>query len=109
MDGWATRHPAGYPRDLVGYGPQPPQANWPGGARVAVSVVVNLEEGAESCLLHGDDRSEHRVNDVIGAEPFAGRDLRVESMFEYGARVGGWRLRRVLDGSGSRPPSSRWG
>ncbi|MBF4161975.1 allantoinase PuuE [Nocardioides acrostichi] len=88
---------SGYPRDLVGYGSRPPQARWPGGARVAVSVVVNVEEGSERAVIHGDEESENGVNDVIGAEPFAGRDLRVESMFEYGARAGAWRLLRILD------------
>jgi putative urate catabolism protein len=86
----------GYPRDLIGYGPKVPQACWPGDARIAVSVVVNVEEGGERNVLHGDDGSESTVNDVIGAEPFAGRDLRVESMFEYGSRAGVWRLQRIL-------------
>ena len=87
---------AAYPRDLAGYGPDVPDPRWPGGARVAVSVVVNLEEGGERSVLHGDDGSESGISDVIGAEPFAGRDLRVESMFDYGARTGIWRLHRLL-------------
>ena len=86
-----------YPRDLAGYGPQPPHPRWPGGARIAVSVVVNWEEGGEANILHGDPASEAASNDVVNAAPRVGiRDLRTESMFEYGSRAGVWRLRRVL-------------
>jgi putative urate catabolism protein len=86
-----------YPRDLAGYGPRPPHPRWPGGARIAVSVVVNWEEGGETNILHGDPTSEAASNDVVDAAPRAGvRDLRTESMFEYGSRAGVWRLRRIL-------------
>jgi putative urate catabolism protein len=90
-----------YPRDLVGYGPNPPHPRWPGGARIAVSVVLNWEEGSETNVLHGDATSEAASNDVVDAKPRAGvRDLRTESMFEYGSRAGVWRLRRILAARG---------
>jgi allantoinase len=88
--------PDDYARDLVGYGPHPLKTEWPGGARVAVSVVVNWEEGAENNPLHGDGVSEAEGSDVIGAESYDSRHLRVESMFEYGTRAGMWRLSRIL-------------
>lgn len=86
-----------YPRDLAGYGSLPPHPRWPGDARIAVSVVVNWEEGGETNVLHGDATSEAASNDVVDAVPRVGlRDLRTESMFEYGSRAGVWRLRRIL-------------
>jgi putative urate catabolism protein len=86
-----------YPRDLVGYGPNPPHPQWPGDARVAVSIVLNVEEGGENNILHGDEAAESAVNDVTDARPIIGqRNLRVESMFEYGSRAGVWRLHRLL-------------
>ncbi len=85
-----------YPRDLVGYGAHPPVVRWPGDARIAVSVVLNVEEGGESSILHGDAASESVLTD-IGAEPLHGaRNLNVESLFEYGSRVGFWEILRVL-------------
>jgi allantoinase len=88
--------PDPYPRDLAGYGPRPPDPRWPDDARLAVSIVVNYEEGGESCILHGDTHSEAVLTDV-GAVPLAGaRDLNVESIFEYGSRVGFWEILRVL-------------
>jgi allantoinase len=85
-----------YPRDLAGYGEHPPQVTWPGDARLAVSVVLNWEEGAENNVLHGDATSESSVSDVVDAQGYPGeRDLRVESMFEYGSRAGVWRLLRI--------------
>lgn len=90
-----------YPRDLVGYGRTPPAVRWPGGARVAVQFVVNYEEGGENSILHGDPASEAFLSDVLGAQPWPGqRHMNVESMFEYGARAGFWRLRRLLDERG---------
>ena len=84
------------PRDLIGYGPNPPQAQWPNGARVAVSVVLNYEEGGENCILDGDAHSESVLTD-IGAEPLPNaRNLNVESLFEYGSRVGFWEIMRPL-------------
>lgn len=86
-----------YPRDLVGYGPTPPQADWPGGARICVSLVISLEEGGETCVLHGDDRSETILTDVAGLQPvIGGRDLNAESMYDYGSRAGLWRVLRAL-------------
>ncbi|HEX6393656.1 MAG TPA: allantoinase PuuE [Acidimicrobiales bacterium] len=93
--------PDGYPRDLAGYGEHPPDAQWPEGARLAVNVVVNWEEGGENNVLHGDAASEAAFQDVIGAEPWPGmRHPNVESMFEYGSRAGVWRLLRILSDVG---------
>jgi allantoinase len=86
-----------YPRDLCGYGAEPPEADWPGGARIAVPFVVNYEEGAESCVLHGDAASEAFLSEIVGAVPFTGaRHMNMESMYEYGARAGFWRLHRLF-------------
>jgi len=86
-----------YPRDLRGYGRTPPDPRWPGNARIAVQFVVNFEEGAENCVLHGDQASEAFLTDVIGAKPWPGqRHISVESMFEYGSRAGFWRLWRLF-------------
>jgi putative urate catabolism protein len=86
-----------YPRDLVGYGRTPPQANWPHQARVAVQFVINYEEGGENCILHGDEASEAFLSDVIGATPWVGmRHMNIESMYEYGSRAGFWRLYRMF-------------
>ncbi len=82
-----------YPRDMAGYGPNPPQANWPGKARVAVQFVLNYEEGGEMNVLHGDKQSEIFLSEIVGALPFAGaRHMSMESIYEYGSRVGVWRL-----------------
>jgi len=82
-----------YPRDLIGYGPKPPKASWPGGARIALNFVVNYEEGGEHCILHGDKASEAFLSEIVGAQPFAGaRHMSMESIYEYGSRVGVWRL-----------------
>jgi putative urate catabolism protein len=87
----------GYPRDMAGYGEHPPDPRWPGGARLAVSFVLNYEEGAEMCLLHGDPASEAYLHEIVGATPRANsRDLNVESMYEYGSRAGFWRVRRLF-------------
>ncbi len=82
-----------YPRDLVGYGQRPPPAQWPAGARIAVQFVVNYEEGSENCLLHGDPASEAFLSEIVGAAPWPGqRHPSMESIYEYGSRVGVWRL-----------------
>jgi allantoinase len=82
-----------YPRDLEGYGGAPPPADWPGGARVAVQFVLNYEEGGENCILHGDQASETFLSEIIGAPPFlSARHMSMESIYEYGARAGVWRL-----------------
>ncbi|WP_339799277.1 allantoinase PuuE [uncultured Marinobacter sp.] len=81
-----------YPRDLQGYGEYPPHAQWPGQARVAVQFVLNYEEGGENCVLHGDAHSETFLSEIIGAQPYADRHMSMESMYEYGARAGVWRI-----------------
>src|SRR5258705_1426216 len=86
-----------YPRDLVGYGAHPPRADWPGGARLALQFVLNYEEGAERSVLHGDSESETLLSEIIGATPRAGaRHMSMESLYEYGSRVGVWRLLRLF-------------
>jgi putative urate catabolism protein len=92
-----TNGASGYPRDLIGYGRNPPDPRWPGGARVAVQFVVNYEEGGERAIIHGDETSEAFLSDVLGAVPWPGRrHMNVESMYEYGARAGFWRLWRMF-------------
>ena len=86
-----------YPRDLRGYGRCPPDAKWPDGARLAVQFVVNFEEGAENCVLHGDAASEAFLSEIVGAAPIENqRHMNMESLYEYGARAGFWRLHRVF-------------
>jgi allantoinase len=88
--------PPPYPRDIAGYGPNPPHPRWPGDARIAVSIVLNYEEGGEYNILHGDAHSEYVLTDV-GGEPLPNaRNLNVESNFEYGSRVGFWEIMRIL-------------
>ena len=84
------------PRDLIGYGPTPPDARWPGGARVAVQIVVNYEEGAENCVLNGDALSEGFLSEMVGAARHPARAMAMESLYEYGSRAGFWRLHRIL-------------
>jgi chitin deacetylase len=86
-----------YPRDMRGYGPNPPDAAWPGGAKVAVSIVLNYEEGGENNILHGDAASEAFLSDINGAGMWPGqRHWNMESIYEYGARAGFWRLHRLF-------------
>src|SRR5690606_1126612 len=86
-----------YPRDIVGYGRNPPDPKWPGGARVAVQFVLNYEEGGENCILHGDEASEAFLSDIAGAAPIPGaRNMNMESMYEYGSRAGFWRVHRAF-------------
>ena len=88
---------AGYPRDMIGYGQTPPDPNWPGGARLAVQFVINYEEGGENCILHGDAASEAFLSEMVGAQPWPGeRHMSMESIYEYGSRVGFWRLHRLF-------------
>ena len=92
-----------YPRDLVGYGRTPPDPCWPGGARIAVQFVVNYEEGGENCVLHGDAASEAFLSEITNAVPIPGaRHVNMESVFEYGSRVGVWRLLRLFADRGLR-------
>ncbi len=82
-----------YPRDLIGYGENPPHANWPDNARIALSFVLNYEEGGERCLLHGDDESEAFLSEMVAAQPLKNRrNMSMESLYEYGSRAGVWRL-----------------
>jgi putative urate catabolism protein len=86
-----------YPRDMTGYGSHPPKAEWPGGARIAVQFVINYEEGAESCILHGDEASEAFLSEIVDAVPYPNqRHLNMESLYEYGSRAGFWRLHRIF-------------
>jgi putative urate catabolism protein len=85
-----------YPRDLKGYGRTPPDPRWPGGARIAVQVVLNYEEGGENCVLHGDAASETFLSDIVGAQAYGARHMSMESLYEYGSRAGVWRLLRLF-------------
>jgi putative urate catabolism protein len=90
-----------YPRDLCGYGRNPPDPAWPNGARIAVQFVINYEEGAENCVLHGDSASEAFLSEIVGAAPLQGqRNMNMESLYEYGARAGFWRLHRLFTDHG---------
>lgn len=86
-----------YPRDLIGYGRNPPHARWPGEARLALQIVLNYEEGGENCVLHGDEHSEGFLNELIGGAVFPMRHMTVESIYEYGSRAGFWRLMRLFE------------
>jgi allantoinase len=89
-----------YPRDLKGYGAHPPHARWPGGARVALQFVLNYEEGGENSVLHGDAGSEQFLSEMANPPAFAARHLSMESIYEYGSRVGVWRLLREFENRG---------
>jgi len=87
-----------YSRDLRGYGENPPNPEWPGGARLALQIVLNYEEGGESCVLHGDSASEAFLSEIVNAEAREGvRHMSMESIYEYGSRVGVWRLKKLFD------------
>jgi chitin deacetylase len=86
-----------YPRDFTGHGAHPPDAKWPGGARIAVQFVLNYEEGGENNILHGDAASEAFLSEIVGAAPWPGqRHWNMESIYDYGARAGFWRLHRLF-------------
>ena len=90
-----------YPRDLIGHGRKPPRAPWPEDARIAVQIVLNYEEGGENCILHGDPHSEAFLSEIVGAQPLMGvRNINMESIYDYGARVGVWRILRLLERKG---------
>ena len=91
---------ATYPRDLIGYGRNPPPAHWPGNARIAVQFVLNYEEGGENCVLHGDAGSEQFLSELFNPPAFPDRHLSMESVYEYGSRVGVWRLLREFEKRG---------
>ncbi len=88
---------ASYPRDLIGYGRNPPHANWPGRARVAVQFVLNYEEGGENCVLHGDAGSEQFLSELFNPASYPDRHLSMEGVYEYGSRVGVWRILREFE------------
>lgn len=93
-----------YPRDMTGYGPTPPDPQWPGGARIAVQFVINYEEGAENCVLHGDKGSEAFLSEMVGTRSIPdARSMQMESLYEYGSRAGFWRLHRLFRSAGMRP------
>lgn len=83
-------------RDFIGYGGQPPHAAWPGDARVAVQFVLNYEEGGERSVTDGDAHAETFLSEIIGANPYPARHMSMESMYEYGARAGFWRIHRLF-------------
>ena len=88
---------APYPRDLVGHGRTPPDPRWPGDAAIALQFVVNVEEGGENNVLHGDAASEAFLSEIVGAAPWPGRrHMNMESIYEFGARAGFWRLHRLF-------------
>lgn len=89
-----------YPRDLQGYGRRPPYADWPGQARVAVQFVLNFEEGGENSVLHGDAGSEQFLSEMFNPAAFPARHLSMEGIYEYGSRVGVWRLLREFERRG---------
>jgi putative urate catabolism protein len=89
-----------YPRDLAGYGRDPPHARWPGGARIALQFVLNYEEGAENCVLHGDPGSEVFLSEIVNAASFPMRHMSMESLYEYGSRAGLWRVLRAFERHG---------
>jgi putative urate catabolism protein len=87
-----------YPRDMIGYGRNPPLADWPGGARLALQIVLNYEEGGENNVLHGDAGSESFLSEIIGAASLpSARHLNIESIYEYGSRAGLWRILRLFE------------
>jgi len=89
--------PNSYPRDLIGYGSTPPDANWPGSAQLALQFVINYEEGGENSIVHGDTGSEAFLSEIVGAESWPGqRHPSMESIYEYGSRVGVWRLLKLF-------------
>jgi OHCU decarboxylase len=96
--------PKRYPRDTLGYGPKTPDPKWPGGAKIAVQFVVNYEEGGENSILHGDAASEAFLSEIVGAQPWPDqRHWNMESIYDYGARAGFWRLRRLFNAAGIKP------
>jgi len=89
-----------YPRDLLGYGRNPPHARWPGNARVAVQFVLNYEEGGENSVLHGDPGSEQFLSEMFSPAAYPSRHLSMEGIYEYGSRAGVWRILREFERRG---------
>ena len=94
MSKHSNLHTDPYPRDLIGYANQPPHAQWPNQARIALQFVLNYEEGGEKNILHGDSGSEQFLSEIFAAESYAARHLSMDSMYEYGSRVGFWRIQQ---------------
>jgi OHCU decarboxylase len=95
------KQPVRYQRDMRGYGRNPPNPDWPGGAHVCVQFVLNYEEGGENCILHEDAASEAFLSEIVGAQPWPGmRHRNMESIYEYGARAGFWRLHAMFTRAG---------
>ncbi len=88
--------PKNYPRNIIGYGSKNFKVVWPNKARLALQIVLNYEEGAENCVLHGDKYSESFLSEIIGAKPIKGRHINMESIYEYGSRRGFWRLHKLF-------------
>lgn len=99
MQGSPSRE-LGYPRDLIGYGSSPPQPHWPDEARLALQFVLNYEEGGERSVLDGDAHAETFLSEIVNAEPFPDRHMSMESLYEYGSRVGVWRILRLFEERG---------
>src|SRR5262249_19160938 len=95
-----TRMTPRYPRDLHGYGANPPDPKWPGQARVARQFVLNYEEGGENSVLHGDAGSEQFLSEMFNPASYPSRHLSMEGIYEYGSRVGVWRLLREFERRG---------
>ena len=85
-----------YPRNMIGYGSKQNKIVWPKNAKLALQIVLNYEEGAENCVLHGDKHSETFLSEIIGAKPIKGRHMNMESFYEYGSRRGFWRLHKLF-------------
>ncbi|MDC1476061.1 allantoinase PuuE [Pelagibacteraceae bacterium] len=85
-----------YPRNMIGYGPKTPTIKWPNNAKLALQIVLNYEEGAENCILHGDKQSETFLSEIIGAKPVKGRHINMESFYEYGSKIGFWRVHELF-------------
>ena len=85
-----------YPRNMLGYGSNPPKVTWPNNSKIAVQFVLNYEEGGENSVLHGDKSSEIFLSEIIGAKAIEGRHINMESLYEYGSRVGFWRIHRLF-------------
>jgi len=85
-----------YPRNMIGYGSKKPEVKWPNKAKIALQIVLNYEEGAESCVLHGDKKSEIFLSEIVGAQPINGRHMNMESIYEYGSRRGFWRIHELF-------------
>ena len=81
---------------MIGYGSKDQKIKWPNNERIAVQIVLNYEEGAENCVLNGDNNSEVFLSEIIGAQPVKGRHINMESLYEYGSRAGFWRLHKLF-------------